>query len=252
MGSQAPTSPVREEEPVPTRRRQPGQDAPNYSLWRGKFSIELHHGGFFCGLGSNRCYLEEKVDWFDDCAAKTWSQMSIDYMLNTCGYPSSSMEHVYWLQPGKTLADGLNFVIFQRHAKEMADASKLVKNLVLYVDHVHLLKTQAIADDVVFTCSPLPKVVSPVSPLNERKKRNTGSDDAIAGEGSGSDTDLFDSDYDMEDDEQGSDDDDFQNAVDDDVEDEMIKQELKEGVWADAPIEDEELQLPVDEDGYII
>jgi hypothetical protein len=140
------------------------------------------------------------------------------------------MEHAYWQQPGKTLSDGLKFVIFDRHAKEMADASKLVKNLVLYVDHVHLLKTQE----------------------TERKKRNTGSDDVVAREGSGSDTDLFDSDYDMKDNEQDSDDDDFQNAVDDDVEDEMIKQELKEGVWADALAEDEELQVPMDEDGYKI
>ena len=44
------------------------------------------------------------------------------------------------------------------HAQEMADASMMFKNLVLYVDHVNLLKTQEIVDDVVLQGTPLSDV----------------------------------------------------------------------------------------------
>jgi hypothetical protein len=27
-----------------------------------QFSVEIHHDGFFCGIGSNRCYVDGKID----------------------------------------------------------------------------------------------------------------------------------------------------------------------------------------------
>jgi hypothetical protein len=40
------------------------------SLFRAggeEFSVEVHHGGFFCGSSYNRVYFECKVDVFDYC-----------------------------------------------------------------------------------------------------------------------------------------------------------------------------------------
>ena len=31
-----------------------------------RFSIEIYHGGFFCGMGLNITYLDYKVDTFDE------------------------------------------------------------------------------------------------------------------------------------------------------------------------------------------
>jgi hypothetical protein len=45
----------------------------NVGVDDGLFSVEIHHDGFFCGLGSNRSYLECKTDWFDYCDADSWS-----------------------------------------------------------------------------------------------------------------------------------------------------------------------------------
>jgi len=38
-----------------------------------QFSIEIHHGGFFVGYGDMRSYVDEKIDFFDDLEADTWS-----------------------------------------------------------------------------------------------------------------------------------------------------------------------------------
>ena len=35
-----------------------------------EFSVEVHHGGFFCGSGADRVYLDGRVDWFDHVKVK--------------------------------------------------------------------------------------------------------------------------------------------------------------------------------------
>lgn len=50
------------------------------------FSLEVHHGGFLVGSGQQRVYINEKLDWFDDCDADTWSPIWIDDCLGQLGY----------------------------------------------------------------------------------------------------------------------------------------------------------------------
>uniref|UniRef100_A0A0E0QMY0 Uncharacterized protein n=1 Tax=Oryza rufipogon TaxID=4529 RepID=A0A0E0QMY0_ORYRU len=59
-----------------------------------QFTIEVHHGGFFCGMGVNRSYVDGKLA---DLVA----------ML---GYDAGPRLKVYWLLPGKNLVDGLRIV----------------------------------------------------------------------------------------------------------------------------------------------
>jgi hypothetical protein len=71
------------------------------------FSLEVHHGSFLVGSGQQRVYINEKLDWFDDCDANTWSPLWIDDCLGQLGYEISvSSQKVHWLLPGKAVADG--------------------------------------------------------------------------------------------------------------------------------------------------
>lgn len=36
------------------------------------FNVGIHHPGFFCGIGKNMLYMNEKIDWFDYCSNDTW------------------------------------------------------------------------------------------------------------------------------------------------------------------------------------
>ncbi|XP_048552559.1 uncharacterized protein LOC125532599 [Triticum urartu] len=51
-----------------------------------KFSIELHHGGFFMGKGNNLAYLDEKLSLFDNLDRNTFCNDMIDYMLQQLNY----------------------------------------------------------------------------------------------------------------------------------------------------------------------
>ena len=46
-----------------------------------KFSVEVHHGGFFVGKGVNLTYLDEKITWFDNLDRNTLCTDVIYYML---------------------------------------------------------------------------------------------------------------------------------------------------------------------------
>jgi hypothetical protein len=72
--------------------------------------IEVHHGGFFVGKGSNRAYVEEKVYWFDYCDRDTWSQLWFDDFIEQLGYEPSYSLKIYWLLPGTNLSTGLRIV----------------------------------------------------------------------------------------------------------------------------------------------
>jgi hypothetical protein len=113
-------------------------------MWPSKFSVEIHHGGIFCGRGENRSYIDGKMDFFDECDNEAWCQDSIDNILLQLGYPASWLEHVYWLEPGYGLADGLRSMNFERDAQKMADSSLFCKVQRLYVDHVDLLRSQEV------------------------------------------------------------------------------------------------------------
>jgi hypothetical protein len=44
--------------------------------------VEVHHGGFFCGAGRNRVYLDGKVNWFDHSRIDE-IRLMLDYGLET-------------------------------------------------------------------------------------------------------------------------------------------------------------------------
>ena len=43
-----------------------------------KFSLEVHHGGSFCGRGANRTYVDGKVTWYDNLEVEFWCYVWIE------------------------------------------------------------------------------------------------------------------------------------------------------------------------------
>lgn len=73
------------------------------------FSVEINHGGFFCGVGLNKSYVDGRIDYFDRCEVDSWSPLWIKDFIEQLGHDALQC-HVYWLFPGKKLGDGLRIV----------------------------------------------------------------------------------------------------------------------------------------------
>jgi hypothetical protein len=217
--------------------------------------VEIHHGELFCGLGGNRDYIDEKVDYFDECDKETWCQETIDYMLNKLGYPPSWLEHVYWLETDYGIADGLRELIWERDAQKMAaTVSVHCKKLIVYVDHVNLLSSHELPDDVLEAKLPeLPSVV--VSPVKKNRRRGeaNGEEQEIADtdtdvEVKRADSDINDSDYPfsqgVEESDSDGDDGDYEKNVDSDVENEQLGKKETVQVWPDDGATDEAYLQP--------
>ncbi|CAO2045327.1 unnamed protein product [Urochloa humidicola] len=117
-------------------RRSEGDPPPDYGPCDKKFAVEVHHGGFFCGLGVNRTYMDEKVTWFDNVDVDSWCYFWVDEIILLLGYGLAPPNlKVYWLLPGKNLSDGLRNISCDNDTLVMRACADRVKNYVLYFDH---------------------------------------------------------------------------------------------------------------------
>lgn len=99
-------------------------------------SVEIHHGGFFCGVGVNRANVDEKVDWFDHMDADLWCYYWVQDFVMKLGYGVSPPNLVvYWLLPGKGIHDGLRIISSDAETEIMRDFAHKMVNFILYIDH---------------------------------------------------------------------------------------------------------------------
>ena len=56
------------------------------SICRDKFTIDIHHGGFFVGSGHLKSYIDERVSWFDRVEADTFSPLWFPDFAPQLGY----------------------------------------------------------------------------------------------------------------------------------------------------------------------
>jgi len=58
----------------------------NVGAGTDEFTIEVHHGGFFVGHDHMRTYMDERVNWFDNVEAETWSPLWFEDFAEQLGY----------------------------------------------------------------------------------------------------------------------------------------------------------------------
>ncbi|CAN6205460.1 unnamed protein product [Urochloa humidicola] len=123
---------------APVRRRE-GESPPDYGPNTEEFSVEVHYGGYICGIDA-KVYVDEKISWFDFCEVDTWSLLWIEDFAEQLGYHKDVHVKAYWLLLGKTLSNGL------RRIKGDADTNCMVsfvpkhKTLVIYLDEIGVLE----------------------------------------------------------------------------------------------------------------
>lgn len=236
------------------------------------FSVEIHHSGFFCGIGKKRTYMDAKIDWWDHCNNDIWSLLYVEEFLKELKIVFTGHVRVYWSVPTKTVAEGLNPLKCDAHIVEMNNVTRTEKKICLYVDHHNLLERQKskMVDDIqVDGGKQMPSLCGDafVSPKKKRQNENGQgtvmfASDVVAGEEdgghsedeSGSDVEFADSDYDID----GDDGDLYEHNIDDEVEEEIKEMKENELVYvlddggdSDEP-NHEELHLPVCEEGESI
>ncbi|TVU41759.1 hypothetical protein EJB05_15305, partial [Eragrostis curvula] len=126
------------------RMRREGEPPPVYGPGSSKFTVEVHHGGLFCGDGANRCYIDEKLSWFDNLDPEIFCYLTIEEMMVLLDYQLDLK--AYWLLPGKGLADGLRIVSSDEETVIMKQLVDKVKNFVLYFDHHNYVGSKAWED----------------------------------------------------------------------------------------------------------
>ena len=123
-----------------------------------EFSVEVHHGGFFCGTGVDRVYLDGKVDWFDHVKVQYWSFTVVDEITLLLGYDLDVL--VFWLLPELDLSTGLRLIESDKEAQIMKQVAFKVKNYVLYMDHYNTVDNN-LEDIVLNPIAVLPAGISP-------------------------------------------------------------------------------------------
>ncbi|CAD6206977.1 unnamed protein product [Miscanthus lutarioriparius] len=225
-------------------RRLEGAPAPDYGPDE-EFSVEVHHGGFFCGSVKDQVYLDGKVDWFDNCKVQHWRFSSIQEISVMLGYGIEKLT-VLWLLPEMVVSSGLRIIDSDAETLIIKQVAYHVNNFVLYFDIYKSFKTSDWDDNVV----------NPGKPAAERHDDDDG--DFVASDDDGSvDGDFVDSDYEVD----HEDDDFFWDNVDDGVVDEgagmgivvskgykrnapVGKENMAERQWDEISTDEDELELP--------
>ena len=100
-----------------------------------KFTVEVHHCGFFVGQDSNKAYIDGKVNWFDHCEVDTWSPLWFLDFVDELKCPKIDALKIYWLLPGMDLGRGLRVIESDSETLVMTGIVDRVKNLIVYFDH---------------------------------------------------------------------------------------------------------------------
>jgi hypothetical protein len=65
-----------------------------------KFTVEVHHGGYFAKSGQSVRYLDEKSTiWFDNVDRNIFKRDTLDSMIDQLGYENRKC--VFWCPPRK-------------------------------------------------------------------------------------------------------------------------------------------------------
>ncbi|CAN6335140.1 unnamed protein product, partial [Urochloa humidicola] len=202
----------------PTLRSE-GHDPPVYGPNDEQFSVEVHHGGFFCGLGANRLYIDERINWFDHCEPDTWSLLRVDDFIEKLGHTKTNKLKVYWCLPGKSIVEGLRLLNKDADTNSMTSVVPRVRNLVLYFDHNDFIRDARPKRTPIVEKSESLFAKFAEEQSSNRESTTTEHEGEVQDEMD--DPDFIDSDYEMGD----GDDDLFEDNVDKIAEDDLLWKE---------------------------
>ena len=125
------------------------------------FTLELEHGGMFCGPINNMEYYNPSVEVLDYVDAGTFSYAVIEEHLLWLGY--SVNEHIiYWCMPDKTISDGMLRIRGDEDVQKMITASAQHKVLSIMVDHADFISN--FRQDLICTVGSVENPVRVVNP----------------------------------------------------------------------------------------
>ena len=127
------------------------------------FSIELNHGGFFVGTGSNRSYVDGKFVWFDYCDRNNWSVSVVHDIVEELGYEIAGRIKVYWCLPGLAVnKNGLREVKKDENTEDMTAMVTFGHHFMkMYLDHNDSILGYNWDDVVNYPVVELSPVISP-------------------------------------------------------------------------------------------
>lgn len=105
--------------------------------------------------------MDERVNWFDNVEAETWSPLFFEDFAEQLGYEKDPSLKFYWLLPGKGLNDGLRVIVSDHDTLVMASVAEEHRNLVVYFDHEDIIASANRDDLLSNPIAELPKVLSP-------------------------------------------------------------------------------------------
>ncbi|KAM0863573.1 hypothetical protein ACQ4PT_044516 [Festuca glaucescens] len=207
------------------RQREWREEAPHYDD-PDRFTVELDHNGFLCGLKEHLQYVGGTVDYFDNCNTDTFSLLWLEDFVKQGGNEITEKTKFYWCVPGSDMRDGLCLVENDGDIVAMMAAVRDVKTLSILVAHNNFLqglRTDVFVPDVLV---PIPSKYTGAGDGAEQEKEIDEEPASSACLSSGelhsededdgdTDSDFYDSDYDAED----GDDDLFLDNIDKDVND---------------------------------
>ena len=230
------------------------------------FTLEVIHGGFFIGCGSNRAYVNGNKVCFDECDMDTWSALWLEDIIEDLGYEKAGRIDVYWLLPGMQINEG-GLRLIAEDNDTICMVSKVKEGhrfLMLYLDHEPSKNATDCRDDVIV--NPVANLHASISP----KKISTNvnnivhiiDDDNVRGpsrfiskratnvdedwdSGSSSDSDYVPEIIDSENDIEDGDDDLYQEYADQGPKADnkgVAEDELSEDEFFEAPHSDEETE----------
>ena len=113
--------------------------------------MQINHGGFFVGQGSNRSYVDGRAIWYDHVERVTWSPIMIENLVEEIGYEMVGRVKVFYCVPILTLStNGLRAITHDEQAARMLmflDIGHHLSNI--YLDHDDSFCANLSEDDVL-------------------------------------------------------------------------------------------------------
>ncbi|XP_039006106.1 uncharacterized protein LOC120133620 [Hibiscus syriacus] len=100
-----------------------------------KVKIRFHHGGTFKG-NPKSSYMNEKLELMEHYDVEEICYWSLLSMVHQLEYGFDEVKQLYFLEPGKSLRDGLKLLFDDKSVLQLSNHLNKFGEISVYVDHV--------------------------------------------------------------------------------------------------------------------